>query len=177
MRLTMIRRIAAFIALFALGSVDAQAATRPYPSLAKRPVETRDRNAPAATPVPIAPADAALAKEVETLGVQATAADTAFKTELGKARNAVTTAAGAEPSSEAWVAGQVAISTTDAARYDSVAALASLDTLYIARQDNPDISRVAADIATIDPVRTRVLAIVDTQNDALDDLRKTLKTP
>ncbi len=59
----------------------------------------------------------------------------------------------------------------------SVAALASLDTLYIARQDNSDASRVAADIATIDPVRTRVLAIVDTQNDTLDGLRKSLKTP
>lgn len=177
MRLTMIRRIAAFIALFALGSVDAQAATRPYPSLAKRPIETRDGNAPTATSVPVAPADAALAKEVETLGIQAAAADTVFKTELGKARSAVTTAAGTEPASEAWVVGQVAISTTDAARYDSVAALASLDTLYIARQDNTDAGRVAADIATIDPVRTRVLAIVDTQNDALDGLRKSLKAP
>jgi hypothetical protein len=177
MRLTMIRRIAAFIALFALGSVDAQAATRAYPSLTRRPIETRDRNAPAAAPVPIAPTDAALAKEVETLGIQATAADTAFKTEFGKARSAVTAAAGAEPSSEAWVTGQMAISTTDAARYDTVAALASLDTLYIARQDNPDAGRVAADIATIAPVRTRVLAIVDTQNDALDGLRASLKNP
>lgn len=177
MRLAMIRRVAAFLALFALGSADAQAATRTYPSLAKRPIETRDRSAPETTPAPIAPTDAALAKQVETLDAQATAADAAFNAALGKARSAVTSAASAEPSSEAWVAGQVAISTTDAVRYDSVAALASLDTLYISRQDNPDASRVAADIATIDPIRTRVLALVDTQNDALDGLRKSFKMP
>lgn len=173
----MIRRIAAFAALFALGSVDAQAATRAYPSLAKRPVETRDRDMPAPAPVQSAPADAVLAKQVETLAVEATAADTAFNTELGKARATVAAANDAEPASEAWVAAQMSISNTDAARYDAVAALATLDTLYVGRQDNPDATRVAADIATIDPVRTRVLAIVDTQNDALDGLRRSLKTP
>jgi len=172
----MMRRVAAFVALFALGSVDANAATRSYPSLARRPVETRDGNAPAPA-VQAAPADVALVKQVETLGAQASAADTAFRTELGKARGTVAAADGAEPTSEAWVAAQMSISNTDAARYDSVAALASLDTLYVGRQDNPDVSRVAADIATIDPVRTRVLAIVDTQNDALDSLRSALKTP
>ena len=173
----MIRRIAAFVALFTLGAVDAQAATRTYPSLAKRPIETRDGNAPSPVAVQPAPADAALVRDVETLGVQATAADSAFKTELGKARGTVAAASGAEPASEAWVAAQMSISNTDAARYDSVAALASLDTLYVGRQDNPDASRVASDIAAIAPVRTRVLAIVDTQNDALDGLRRSLKTP
>ncbi|HEY1124883.1 MAG TPA: hypothetical protein VGE65_04565 [Sphingobium sp.] len=173
----MIRRIAAFVALFALGSVDAQAATRSYPSLAKRPVETRDRTAPAPVATQPAPADAALVKDVQTLDAQATVADTAFRTELGKARDAVAAANGAEPASEAWVAAQMSISNTDAARYDSVAALATLDTLFVARQDNPDGGRVAADLAAINPVRTRVLAIVDMQNDALDGLRKSLKTP
>jgi len=173
----MMRRVAAFLALFALGSVEANAATRAYPSLAKRPVETRDGNVPTPAPVPSAPADAALGREVETLGAQATAADAAFKAQLGKARDTIATASGAEPTSEAWVAAQMSISNTDATRYDSVAALASLDTLYVARQDNPDVGRVAADIATIDPVRTRVLAIVDTQNDSLDSLRTSLKTP
>ncbi|MBO9581999.1 MAG: hypothetical protein J7498_13995 [Sphingobium sp.] len=173
----MIRRIAAFIALFALGSVDVNAATRAYPSLAKRPVETRDGNAPAPAVVQAAPADAALVKQVETLGIQASTADTAFKTEFGKARGLVAAADGAAPTSEAWVAAQMSISNSDAARYDSVAALASLDTLYVGRQDNPDVNRVAADMATIDPVRTRVLAIVDTQNDALDSLRRALRTP
>jgi hypothetical protein len=173
----MIRRVAAFLALFALGSADANAATRAYPSLAKRPVETRDSNPPPPVPVPAAPADAALGKEVETLGTQAAAADAAFKAQLGKARDTIIAASGAEPASEAWVAAQMSISDTDALRYDSVAALASLDTLYVARQDNPDMGRVAADIATIDPVRTRVLALVDTQNDALDALRASLKNP
>lgn len=173
----MLRRVAAFLALFALGSVDANAATRAYPSLAKRPVETRDSNPPPPALVPSAPADAALSKEVETLGIQATAADAAFRAQLGKAQDTIAAASGAEPASEAWVVAQMSISNTDAVRYDSVAALASLDTLYVARQDNADMGRVTADIATIDPVRTRVLALVDTQNDALDALRASLKTP
>jgi hypothetical protein len=173
----MIRRIAAFLALFAMGSVDAHAAAGGYPSLAKRPVESRDRNTPAPAPVQPAPTDAALAGQVETLGAQATTADTAFKAQLDKGRQTVAAAAGTEPMSEAWVAAQMAISTADGARYDSVAALASLDTLYVDRQDNADASRVAADMATIDPVRVRVLAIVDAQNDTLDGLRASLKTP
>ena len=36
---------------------------------------------------------------------------------------------------------------------------------------------VAADLATIDPVRSTVLAMVDSQNDTLDKLRQSLKTP
>jgi hypothetical protein len=172
----MMRRVAAFLALFAMGPVDAHAATGAYPSLARRPVESRDRDAskPAVRP---AATDAALASQVETLGAQATTADTAFKTQIDKSRSTLAAAAGTAPMSEAWVAAQMAISTTDAARYDSVAALASLDTLYVDRQDNADASRVAADIATIDPVRVHVLAIVDAQNDTLDGLRASLKTP
>ncbi len=173
----MIRRIAAFIALFSLGAVDAQAATRPYPSLAKRPVESHTRETgTVATPAPAA-ADPALAQEVSSLQTKATTADAAFQSELGKQRENISAATGSAVMSEAWVAAQMAISTVDSVRYESVAALATLDTLNVARQDSADTARVTADLATIEPVRTRVLAIVDAQNDALDTLRNSLKTP
>jgi len=175
----MIRRIAAFFILATMGSADVLAATRPFPSLAKRPVETRDRlteTPPAPAPVEAAP-DAALVATVTDLQNKAAAADSAFKSELGRDRSAVSTASRAAVSSEPWIAAQVAITVADAARYESVASLASLDTLYIARQDNADGARVAADLATIDPARSRVLAMVDAQNDALDALRASLTTP
>lgn len=176
----MIRRIAAFIALFSLGALDAQAATRAYPSLAKRPAESSDRlaepTAPAQTEAPAA-TDAALIQTVASLGAQADKADAAFQTELAKSRPAVSAARGTEPMSEAWVVAQMSISATDSARYESVAALAGLDTLHVERQDSTDSARIAADMAAINPARARVLAIVDEQNDALDALRASLKTP
>ncbi len=178
MQRIMIRRIAAFLALSAIGSADALAATRPFPSLAKRPVESRGQQTEAPpAPVETAAPDAALVTTVAALQAKAAAADTAFKAELGKDRSAVSTANGAAPSSEPWVAAQTAISAADAARYDAVAALASLDTLHVDRQDSTDGARIAADLATIDPARTRVLAMVDAQNDALDALRATLTNP
>lgn len=175
----MIRRLAAFLALATLGAIDAQAATRAYPSLAKRPIESRDRlsEAPAPAAEATAPADTALARQVTTLQAEATAADRAFRTELDKGRGIVSAARGTEPMSEPWVAAQVTISLADAARYESVAALASLDTLHVERQNGTDGARVAADLATINPARARVLSLVDEQNDALDALRSRLKTP
>ncbi|MBO9581656.1 MAG: hypothetical protein J7498_12245 [Sphingobium sp.] len=174
----MIRRAAAFLALLTLGAIDAQAQTRSYPSLAKRPVEATDRLAER-TPAPVQPAatDAALVQTVTSLQAKATTADAAFRTKLAKGRPLVAAASGAAPVSESWVQAQMAISAADAARYESIASLASLDTLQVSHMDNEDGARVAADVATIEPVRTRVLALVDAQNDALDALRKTLSNP
>lgn len=176
----MLRRAAAFLALFAIGTVDAQAQTRgTYPSLAKRPAETRDRLNETVTPAPVQPAapDPALVTQVSQLQTQATAGDTAFKSEVDKNRASIAAASGTAPMSESWVAAQMAISAADSARYESVAALAGLDTLSVERQDTTDGARAAADLATIDPVRTSVLALVDQQNDTLDALRKTLTQP
>jgi len=175
----MMRRLAAFLAaLFALGSVHAEATERgPFPSLARRPAETRDRSVPEPPAVTPAPADEALVAQVDTFARQAMAADGAFRQALGESRSAVAAAAGAAPSSEAWVAAQQSISRLDSARYDSVAALAGLDTLFVDRQDNDDAARVSADLSAIDPARTKVLALVDAQNDALDTLRLSLRQP
>jgi len=173
----MLRRLAAFLALFAIAPVHAEVQLRAYPSLAKRPAESRDRSVPAPAPIQPAAPDASLATQVETLAKQAANGDTAFQQQLGQGRKTASDARSAAPSSEPWVAAQMAISVLDSARYESVAALAGLDTLYIGKQDGNDSARIGADIATIDPVRTHVLALVDAQNDALDSLRKSLRQP
>jgi len=175
----MIRRAAAFLALFAMGALDVHAQTaRPFPSLAKRPVEAVDRFAePAAAAVQPAAPDPTLAQTVERLRASAAEADSAFQAQIGRSRAAVQAAGGAAPVSEAWVAAEMAISTADAARYESVAALASLDTLHVDRMATADGARAAADVATIAPARESVLAMVDAQNDALDALRTALTRP
>lgn len=173
----MLRRLAAFLALFALAPVPTEAQTRSFPSLSKRPAESRDRSVPAPQPVQPAAADPALTSEVAKLGQQAASGNAAFQQQIGPGRSTAAAASGSAPSSEPWVKAQIAISALDSARYDSVAAMAGLDTLYINRQDSSDGARVTADLAAINPVRTRVLALVDAQNDALDGLRKSLKQP
>ena len=178
MPLIMLRRLAAFLALFALAPATTEAQTRAtYPSLTKRPAEARDREAPAPRPVEAAPADPALTAEVAKLGQQADSGEAAFRQQIAQGRSTVSAASSAAPNSEAWVSAQMAISMLDSARYDSVAAMAGLDTLYISRQDSTDVARVMADLATIEPVRSRALAAVDAQNDALDALRKSLRQP
>jgi hypothetical protein len=165
--------------MFAMGSAGAQAAEqRSYPSLAKRPAESSDRLAeqPAVPTQPAAP-DSALVQTVQGLQALASTADSAFRMELGKARPTVSAAQGASAMSEPWVAAQMVISAADAARYESVTALASLDTLYVARRNGEDAARIEADMSTIDPVRAQVLSLVDSQNDTLDGLRKSLALP
>ena len=120
---TMLRRfLTAFLALFALGALADSAAAKPFPSLAKRPSETRDRTPPVPQAVVPAAADPQLVAQVEGLAKQAESGEAAFRTQL-------------------------------------------------------DTGRVMADLAAIDPVRSRALAMVDAQNDALDGLRRGLKQP
>jgi len=174
----MLRRFfTAFLALFALGALADSAAAKPFPSLAKRPSETRDRTPPAPQAIVPAAPDPQLVAQVEGLAEQIARGEAAFRARLDTGRTAVASAERAAPSSEAWVNAQVAISALDNARYDSVAGLAGLDSLYVDRQDNADAARVMADLAAIDPVRRRALAAVDAQNDALDGLRRALQQP
>jgi hypothetical protein len=173
----MLRRFFAFLALVAVAPLDVQAASRGYPSLAKRPAESGERLAPRAPVAVAAVADPALVETVRSLADKAQAGERAFRAELARGEGAVRAAAGAEPVSEAWVVAQVAISAADTARYESVAALAGLDTLHIDRRTGLDSARMAADLAEIDPARAQVLAMVDAQNDALDGLKAGLPQP
>lgn len=170
----MIRRWTALLALFAMGSLDAAAAVAGAPSLARRPAELREREGqPAAPAAMVLPADPALDERVRQLVAGAQAADAAFGDALAADVARVAAGRATAISSEAWVVAQNAISALDSLRYETVAALAMLDSLHIARMQ----ADALADLAVIDPARLRLLAMVDRQNDRLDQLKARLKVP
>lgn len=185
MAVIMVRRLTALLALLWFGSIEsAVAQQRSYPSLGRRAVESRDRDAElakaaaelAAPAQPVAE-DATLRSTVATLAVKATAAARDFDRQYGDGAKSVADARGASIGSEAWVVAERAISRLDAARYDSVTTLASLDSLYTEKAGSEDPARAAADVATIDRDRQPVLAMVDGQNDRLDTLKASLSQP
>ena len=178
--------LGALSALLLSGSVEsARAETRPYPSLGRRAVEGRDRDseiavraasAQAAADQPV-PDDTALLAVLAGLSARATAASGAFDAQYGTEAQSVADAGAAPPGSEAWVVAERAISRLDAVRYDSVTALASLDSLYVERTVGEEAARARADGSAIDRERQRVVAMVDSQNDRLDALKAKLISP
>src|SRR3546814_17014007 len=95
-----------------------------------------------------------------------------FDANVSGAQQKAAEAAGSAVSSEAWVAAQLAISTLESDRYDSVSALASLDTLYIRRLNAVAGGEVQGGSNVIAKARADVLAMVDRQNAILDGLQR-----
>lgn len=151
-----------------------------YPSLAKRPIESRGAeaaNPPDVEAVEAVADDPAVVREVEGLMQRARAGAAAFDSAVGGTQERVSAATGSAVSSEPWVAAQLAISNLESQRYDSVFALASLDTLYVSRLNAIAAGEVRGSAELIDGARSDALAIVDRQNDVLDGLRDRLATP
>lgn len=148
---------------------------RGYPSLLRRPVESRNRDAEIARALaaqPVAkPLDAAVLAELGRLNAQAAAAAQGFERNFTASDRIVASAGGAPVASESWVSAHTAISALDASRYDSVTALASLDSIYVAQLN------AGGDAAVVETYRTPVLAMVDAQNDRIDSLRFRLARP
>ena len=168
-----LRRLLPSLALFLSGCAETLTG---YPSLAKRAVE----NAPVEEPVPAAApveVDPALQAQVDRLAAQAQAGSAAFDKAWPAADRAARSAAGAAVSSEAWVAAQLAISALEAARNDSVSALASLDTLYVERSNALAEGTAKGSVEPIDVARKTALAIVDSQNDRIDAVKGRLAHP
>ena len=171
----MLRRFASLLALVAFGSVDAHAATtmRAWPSLAKRPIEDqRDGDLPQTESAPPAPLDPALSPDAARLVAQGQQGVVAFDKVVSATQSAVSRAGSASVSSESWVQAQAQISALDSVRYDSVAALAGLDTLYVSTMG----AGTPLGTALIRERETLATA-VDRQNDALDRLRQSLRQP
>lgn len=148
-----------------------------YPSLARRPVESPPEEKVVAPAEEAIPADPALVSEVEGLVQKARKASAIFDANVSGAQQKAAEAAGSAVSSEVWVAAQLAISTLESDRYDSVSALASLDTLYIRRLNAVAGGEVQGGSNVIAKARADVLAMVDRQNDILDGLKKRLQAP
>ena len=168
-----LRRLLPTIAIFLSGCAGSLTG---YPSLAKRSIESAPVGEAAAAPAPAAP-DPALQAQINKLTAQAQSGAAAFDNAWPAADRAARSAAGSAVSSEAWVAAQLAVSALEAARNDSVSALASLDVLYAERAQAVAEGRASGGTEQIDAARTTVLAAVDAQNDRIDALKARLPTP
>lgn len=167
------RRILTAFALFLSGCAGAP---QSYPSLAKRPIESAPVADVAPPPAPAAP-DPALANEIARYTAQADKGAAAFDAAYARADQAVSAAKDAGVSSDAWVAAQVSISALEAARHDSVSALASLDTLYVQTSNAIADGAARGGLEEVDAARAAALALVDRQNDRIDALRGRLPPP
>lgn len=167
------RRLLTALALFLSGCASAP---QTYPSLAKRPIESAPV-ADVAPPPAAVPADPTLSAEIARYVEQADKGAAAFDAAHDRADRAVRAAAGAAVSSDVWVAAQVAISALEAARNDSVSALASLDTLYVQRSNAVADGKAAGGLEDIDAARAAALSLVDQQNDRIDAMKARLPQP
>ena len=136
------------------------------PSLARRPIESRDLNAPPPAPVPPAAADASLQGEVATLVERAESGERAFAALLPRAR-AAAAAAGPE-ASESWIAAQQQLSALESARAETGAALAQVDALIAERV----LARSDAGIAELQAAAARIGALAEAQQDAIDGVKE-----
>lgn len=178
------KRFFAAFALFLSACTGMGQDGRGYPSLAKRPVESARVGGVAPNDVqdqgvetPAAPADPDLMQQLTSLSAQAAKGKSAFDALYPAAADHARAAAGAAVSSEAWVVAHVDLSALEQARYDSVYALASLDTLYAGRAKALAEGKVEGGVTEILAVRKTVLATVDAQNDRVDELKAALKEP
>ena len=167
------RRLLTALALMLSGCAGAP---QTYPSLAKRAVESAPIAQPAPPPLPVA-ADAALNAELAKYVAQADKGRTAFDAAYAKAQKTVSAASAAAVSSDSWVAAQVSISSLEAARNDSVSALASLDTLYVQRTNEVADGKARGGLTEIEAARSATLTSVDQQNDRIDALKAKLRQP
>lgn len=165
-----------YLAAFALMLSGCAGAPQTYPSLAKRPIESAPIAEPAAPPAPVA-ADAALNGEIAKYMAQADKGRSAFDAAYARAQKSVGAASGAAVSSDSWVAAQVAISSLEAARNDSVSALASLDTLYVQRTNAVADGKARGGLTEIEAARSATLTSVDQQNDRIDAMKAKLRQP
>lgn len=152
---------------------------RGYPSLAKRAIETEAAAAspqPDGSQAPIS-SDTSLTAQLADLSQQAEKGRAAFDALYAEAARRVRVATSAPVSSEQWVAANVDLGRLEQARYDSVFALASLDTLYADRMKAIAGGEAQGGVEEIETARAPVLAMVDAQNDRVDELRAVLKAP
>ncbi|WP_156139522.1 hypothetical protein [Sphingomonas sp. 35-24ZXX] len=145
------------------------------PSLERRAVELRDRQAEAkAPPPPIATiTDPALARDLAAMLALADKAEADFAIARSAAQQDAGAARGKATGSEAWSVAQTSISALDAPRRDLAELLGDLEELYVARLAKEAAGEVEPGGSDqIDQARKHVLALVESQ----DQVIATLKT-
>lgn len=157
-----------------------------YPSLARRPAETRAQPA-SDSPAPVVPAtaDPRLAGRVAHLLEQARAGHRAFLARGEEAAGLIARAGSAPgndaPLSENWAAAQQALSALDAARGGTSAALGEIEELYTAdrvahaiEDANAGSATVRPDAATLAAARAELLDLSDSEDALLAGLKARL---
>lgn len=147
------------------------------PSLERRDVELRDRQAEAKAPPPAGAttADPALARDLAAMLTRAEKAEADFALARASAEQSVSAASGAAVGSEAWSVAQTRISQLDAPRRELTQLLGDLETLYVARlEQEASGTLIAGGSAQIDQARTGVLALVERQDAAINALKSSL---
>lgn len=170
-------RAAAAVALSATLGACATTDTSLYPSLARRPAEGERMtgSAPPATPDPAAPAlpqplPADLPGKLAAIEANAAKAHRTFNERAGLARRQA--APGAEPGSLAWSNAEVALSSLESARSDTMFALADLDMLLVDSAVRQADTGVNAGLPEIAALRDRVAGLVGEEDAVLAQLRR-----
>lgn len=147
------------------------------PSLARRDVELRDRQAEAKAPPPPIESvtDPALARDLTALLARADKAEADFAMARSAAQQAVAAAKNASVGSEAWSVAQTRISALDAPRRELTQLLGDLEVLYIARLEKEAAGEIkAGGAAQVEQTRSHVLALVDSQDSVITILKSGL---
>jgi hypothetical protein len=138
-----------------------------YPSLSIRPAErvsaTYTPAAPAPEPAPPAPSAGALGQAAK-LRADAADANRRFEAAAQAAQAPVNAARGAAPGSEQWSVAQVALADAEARHNETVAALASLDSIQVAAQTE------GSALGDIETAVAEVSALADAESRRLDTL-------
>ena len=147
------------------------------PSLERREVELRDRQAEAkAPPPPIETvSDPALARDLAAMLARADKAETDFAVARSAAQAATGAARGDAVGSEDWSVAQTRISALDAPRRELAQILGDLEELYVARVQKEAAGEVKPGGSDqIEQARVHLLALLEGQDKVIGQLRTSL---
>lgn len=170
-------RLTLLAALIAATTLSACAAdTSQYPSLARRDAERMTGSAPVATPTEPAPATPApppadLPGKLAAIDAQAAKSHALFLERASLARSRARAAAGAALGTTSWSEAEVALSSLESARSDTMFALADLDSLLTLGAVSQADTGINAGIPEIAAVRDRVAGLVAAEDAVLAELR------
>ncbi len=147
------------------------------PSLERREVELRDRQAEAkAPPPPIETvSDPALARDLAAMLARADKAEADFSVARSAAQAATGAARGDAVGSEDWSVAQTRISALDAPRRELAQILGDLEELYVARVQKEAAGEVKPGGSDqIEQARVHLLALLEGQDKVIGQLRTSL---
>ena len=147
------------------------------PSLERREVELRDREAEAKAPPPPVEtvADPALARDLAAMLARADKAEADFAVARLAAQAAAGAARGDAVGSEDWSVAQTRISALDAPRRELAQILGDLEELYVARLQKEAAGEVKPGGSDqIEQARQHVLALLESQDEVIAGLKSSL---